>query len=78
MLCCLLQCIRYNRLLAIIASTLREVQRALKGLVVMSKELDEVSLCVIKSTQMYQDALLLNCCEITVPARAYMEVSSCY
>lgn len=34
---------RYNRLLRVVASSLREVQRALKGLVVMSKELEDTA-----------------------------------
>jgi dynein heavy chain len=36
------ECIRYNKLINVIASTLRDVGKALKGLTVMSKELDEV------------------------------------
>ncbi len=36
------ECIRYNKLVSVIGSTLRDVGKALKGLTVMSKELDEV------------------------------------
>jgi len=36
------ECIRYNKLTAAVKSSLREVGRALKGLTVMSKELDAV------------------------------------
>jgi len=36
------ECIRYNKLTATVSSSLREVVKALKGLSVMSKELDEV------------------------------------
>ena len=36
------ECIRYNKLINVISSTLRDVGKALKGLTVMSKELDEV------------------------------------
>jgi dynein heavy chain len=35
--------IRYNRLLVIMAKMLRDVQRALKGEVVMSEELDQLA-----------------------------------
>jgi hypothetical protein len=36
------ECLRYNRLIAVMASSLSSVQKALKGLVVMSTELDEM------------------------------------
>jgi hypothetical protein len=39
------ECIRYNRLLAVMKKSLVEVQRALKGLVVMSAELEEMGTC---------------------------------
>jgi len=37
------ECLRYNKLLAQMASTLKDVRKALKGLVVMSAELDALS-----------------------------------
>jgi dynein heavy chain, axonemal len=36
------ECIRYNRLLAVIKRAVADIQKALKGLIVMSKELDAV------------------------------------
>ena len=36
------ECIRYNKLLAVMKQTLSDVRKALKGLVVMSSELDEM------------------------------------
>ena len=39
------ECIRYNRLLVVMKKSLVEVQRALKGLVVMSAELEEMGTC---------------------------------
>lgn len=35
--------IRYNRLLRVISSSLRDLQKALKGLVVMSQQLEDMS-----------------------------------
>ena len=37
------ECIRYNSLLAVMAASLRETVKALKGLVVMSPELEAVA-----------------------------------
>ena len=36
------ECLRYNKLIAVMASSLGSIQKALKGLVVMSTELDEM------------------------------------
>lgn len=40
--CGVQECLRYNRLISVMASSLSSVQKALKGLVVMSTELDEL------------------------------------
>ena len=40
MVCSSIQVIRYNRLLNVIQSTLKDLLKALKGLVVMSQELE--------------------------------------
>ena len=37
------ECIRYNKLLVVMKSTLSDVRKALKGLVVMSSELDALA-----------------------------------
>jgi dynein heavy chain, axonemal len=43
------ECIRYNKLLVIIKQTLEDVRKALKGLVVMSAELDALSTSVFNN-----------------------------
>ena len=41
--------IRYNRLLKVITTTLRDLCKAIKGLVVMSVELDSMANCLYDS-----------------------------
>jgi len=44
------ECVRYNGLLAMMKSTLGEVQRALVGEIVMTEELEQISNCMFNNT----------------------------
>lgn len=69
--------IRYNRLLKVINTTLRDLLKAIKGLVVMSSELDTMANRLYDSIIFLGDFICFVCyfCKIWCPACGWIKLT---